>query len=188
MVLSEYSNVFLRCADIILREEGGLSDRPLHEDPGKRTNLGITEGTLRRYHDVFDVVDPYMPDTVDELTAGDALRIYWKLYWQPAQCEHLPDWLALLVFDGVVMTNPAKIAKLLQKAVGSAQDGKIGPRTIDAANVSNPWKVIPLFQGGRLFYYAGLANMQSNPGWFARGIRLAMTAVEWARPASTEVA
>lgn len=99
----------------VIKTEGGYVNDP--DDMGGETNYGITKRT-------YPEVD------VKNLTIEQAMSIYRTDYWDANHCGELPPEFALFLFDSAVQHRPSTAVKLLQGAVGAAQDGVIGPNTI----------------------------------------------------------
>jgi lysozyme family protein len=113
------------CLSLVLGYEGGFVDNP--KDPGGATNLGVTRATLARYRGrAVSVAE------VRALTRGEAAAIYRRFYWDAVAGDRLPAGLDLAVFDCAVNSGPARAARLLQRALGVAEDGHIGPKTLAA--------------------------------------------------------
>ena len=111
---------FNPCLTFVLWAEGGYVDDPL--DPGGATNLGITLGVLREWrHTAVTKSD------VQNLTREEAGAIYRARYWNAIRGDELPAGVDLMVFDACVNLGPGRSARMLQAAVGVAQDGAIGP-------------------------------------------------------------
>ena len=98
---------FDRCVRAVLSEEGGLSDH--QQDPGGLTKYGISQ---RAYPNL----------DIRRLTMDEAIELYRRDYWNPVHGTDLPASLALLVFDSAVNQGVGTAARLLQKAVGVAED------------------------------------------------------------------
>ena len=125
--------MFKKAFDHILRVEGGFVDNP--NDPGGRTNLGITQGTFTRWLQAKELpsVD------VAEIQREEAFAIYHEQYWLEGQCNKLPYPLCIYHFDGYVNLLPRDAGRVLQRALKIhapvlVVDGIVGPRTIKAAN------------------------------------------------------
>ena len=125
--------MFKKAFDFILRVEGGKVDNP--NDPGGRTNLGITQRTFSQWlnntglpnADVFDIL------------REEAYPIYHDLYWREGQCNRLPYPLSIYHFDGYVNLLPGDAGRVLQRALKFRApelvvDGVVGPITIKTAN------------------------------------------------------
>jgi lysozyme family protein len=131
-------------------------------DPGGETKYGIT----KRDHPTVDI---------KALTLEDAGRIYKIGYWDPAHCEHLPWPLAGFVFDAAVNQGVPVAVKLLQKAVGTVQDGVIGKNTLAAIARHDQGELCALFMADRALRYTGTRNFDIyGRGWLKRLFKLAM--------------
>lgn len=120
--------------------EGGYVDDPA--DPGGKTNLGITEGTLKRYHQLRDR-DLRFPKMAANLTHEHAEAIYFELYWVPSGAASFPWPFNLLHLDAAVnLGKPSQFRRslrLVQRTLnvalsgdpdrGLVVDGLLGPKT-----------------------------------------------------------
>lgn len=147
----------------IWRHEGGYVDHP--RDPGGATNLGITHKTLARARGKRSVTKA----DVRALRKDEAAKIYKKFYWDRVKADHLPTGLDYSVFDMGVNAGPSRGIKILQKAVGSYPDGKIGPLTIAASKKMTPWSAIKRYADYRLRFYKSLRTFRTfGKGWTRR--------------------
>lgn len=125
--------MFKKAFDYIRVVEGGKVDNP--NDPGGRTNLGITQRTFTCF-----LADSGLPNAdVFDIQPEEAYSIYRDLYWREGQCNKLPWPLNLYHFDGYVNLLPGDAGRVLQRALkvfdpGIAVDGIVGPITIRTAN------------------------------------------------------
>lgn len=144
--------------DTLLKHEGEYSDHAA--DPGGKTRFGITEAVAREVG--------YRGD-MRELPLDLAKRIYKDRYWDTVKAEQLPPAVRYVVFDAAVNSGPGQSAKWLQRALGVADDGVIGPRTLAAANAANPDALKMRMLGKRLRFMAGLTNWPAfSRGWAIR--------------------
>lgn len=144
--------------DTLLKHEGGYSDHAA--DPGGKTRFGITEAVAREVG--------YRGD-MRELPLELAKRIYKDRYWDTVKAEQLPPAVRYVVFDAAVNSGPGQSAKWLQRALGVADDGVIGPKTLAAANAANPDALKMRMLGQRLRFMAGLTNWPAfSRGWAVR--------------------
>lgn len=125
--------MFKKAFDHILRVEGGFVDNP--NDPGGRTNLGITERTFRRWLKVSGLPEADVADLQQE----EAFYIYHDFYWREGQCNRLPWPISLYHLDGYVNLLPRDAGRVLQRALKIFDpkivvDGVVGPITIRTAN------------------------------------------------------
>jgi len=145
---------FIEAMRVIFKNEGGYSNNPL--DPGGETKFGISK---RAYPNV----------DIKNLTLDSAAVIYKRDYWDKIKGDALPYPVALLAFDVAVNSGPDESAILLQKAVDVVQDGKIGPKTIEAVLKHNLPDLVNEFSTYRMLYYFSLSNFKIfGKGWTKR--------------------
>lgn len=114
------------CLRFTLKFEGGYVNNP--KDPGGPTNLGVTQATLSAY-----VGHAASIEEVKALTPKTVAPIYRQRFWDRVKGDTLPVGVDLAVFDFAVHSGPIRGAIGLQRALGVADDGEIGPITIAAA-------------------------------------------------------
>ncbi|NOD35289.1 MULTISPECIES: glycoside hydrolase family 108 protein [unclassified Ruegeria] len=155
-------NNFPRCVDIILSKEGGYVDDP--DDPGGATNMGITFDTLKSWRKA-----PITKKDVKDLSVEEAKQIYRANYWNALSCDDLPAGVDLVAFDFGVNAGTSRSGKLLQRIVGVAQDGQVGPITLAAVKAVDPAHIIRRFSELRLNYYQSLPHFPKfGKGWTNR--------------------
>jgi lysozyme family protein len=112
---------------LVLHHEGGFVNDP--RDPGGATNKGVTQETYDLWR-----VDHQLPIRSVELIApAEVCAIYKHRYWDKVAGDQLPPGVDYCVFDFAVNSGPSRAAKYLQRALGVAEDRKIGPVTLEAA-------------------------------------------------------
>lgn len=171
-------DAFDRALAIILRHEGGFVNHP--KDPGGMTNLGVTKNTWEAF-----TGRAASEAEMRALTVEKVRPLYRSRYWDAVRCDDLPAPLALCVFDFAVNAGPARGARYLQKAVGAAQDGAIGPATIAAVQTFVARNGVPAaveaYQGARADYYRQLATFGTfGKGWLRRVDEVEAEALRWA--------
>lgn len=145
----------------IIGVEGGYVNDP--RDPGGETKYGIT----KRDHPGAFVGGP---PTVDLAKA-----IYLEEYWRPAHCDDLPWPLNLLLFDCAVNQGVGTAVKLLQKAVGTAQDGILGKNSLVAIARADQDELCAMFMADRALRYIGTRNFDAfGRGWFKRLFKICL--------------
>jgi lysozyme family protein len=151
-----------KCLEFIFSVEGGFTDDPL--DPGGATNLGITHDELALWRkQAVSIQD------VKDLGKNEASAIYFANYWQVVQCGKLAPGVDLMVFDAAVNTGNSRSARFLQQAVGTTQDGLIGPITLASANKAGPISLINNLASIRLRFYQSLPTfIHFGNGWTSR--------------------
>lgn len=169
--MSIYGEKFARGVDLIFAHEGGYVDHP--KDPGGATNMGITRATLSDW-----LGRPASKKGVKHMSRDTARAIYHHNYWVPINGDLLPEGVALSVFDMAVNAGVSRAAKLLQKIVGTREDGVIGRKTIDAVQSFDPAKLVNAYREIRLRYYKKLPTWGTfGAGWTRRANRTANTAL-----------
>lgn len=140
--------------DKLIVYEGLYSNNP--KDPGGETKYGISK---RAY-----------PDTdIKALTLDDAKAIYRRDYWDRAQCDRLSPMLAYLVFDCAVNSGIGQSIRFLQRSVGVADDGAMGPLTMAAIKRVDAESVCARFLGQRLDFMTRLSTFDVfGKGWARR--------------------
>jgi lysozyme family protein len=140
--------------DRLISNEGGYVNDP--QDPGGETNWGICK---RSYPDV----------DIKNLTRDGAKAIYLRDFWQRGQMDKLPSSVAFQAFDFAVNSSIETALRKLQKAVGVADDGHIGPVTLAAIQAMHPAKVIMLYVAERLDFWRHLRTATKFcPVWMGR--------------------
>ena len=137
---------FDKCLAKLLSHEGGYVNHP--KDPGGMTNLGVTK---RVYDDWIgrESTEQEMRD----LTPADVGPIYKKNYWDRVKGDDLPSGVDWCAFDWAVNSGSGRPAKAIQRAVGAAADGAIGPMTLKAVADKDPKEIIEyVFQVRQSFY------------------------------------
>jgi lysozyme family protein len=141
----------------LLGHEGGYVNHP--NDPGGETNWGITIAVARE-----NGYDGPMKD----MDQSVAKRIYSAKYWLP-DFDNLPYSVAFQLFDAAVNSGVGQAVRWLQRAVGTADDGKLGSITLKAALEVDPAKIVLLFNAERLLFMTKLSNWPSfGKGWARR--------------------
>jgi lysozyme family protein len=96
-----------------------------------------------------------------------ARGVYEQGYWKPCRCDDLPESIRYDVLDAAVNSGPAQAIKWLQRAVGVADDGVIGPVTL-AACAATP-HINSKFNGQRLMFMTALPSWPVfGKGWSRR--------------------
>lgn len=135
--------------------EGGKFNHP--NDPGGFTNMGLTQ---RDYPNL----------DLHNLTRKQADDIFYKDYWKKSAASKLPYPVYISYFDSVVNTGVGRANKLLQKAVNVDQDGKVGPKTLDAVKkYKDPLQLAIDVANNKQQFYTLLAAKNERYRPFLRG-------------------
>lgn len=124
-------NRFLTCLPRILRHEGGFVNHP--SDPGGATNKGITIGTARRFFG-----QNFSVEQLRNITDNQVEYVYHHGYWNINgwNLSGLPVGLDYVVFDSAINSGPTRAVIWLQRVIGVADDGVLGPITMGKATES----------------------------------------------------
>jgi lysozyme family protein len=141
--------------DKLINHEGGYVFNP--HDPGGETKFGIS----KRSYPALDIAS---------LTLADAKTIYRRDFWDRAQCDKLHPDLAFDLFDGAVNSGIGQAIRWLQRAVGVADDGVVGPLTLASINRENDTSAIRArYSGHRLDFMTRLSTWDVfGKGWARR--------------------
>jgi lysozyme family protein len=163
---------FGKAVEVILEHEGGsrYSDHPA--DRGGPTRWGITAGTLGEWRKLGRAATA---DEVKALDRAEACAIYRARYWNACRCEEIEDQLvAVKVFDIAVNCGIVTAGRLLQRAVNRcqsgviAEDGRIGPRTLEAVAACDPGELVVELVHCQTEYYLRLCEANPSQGVFKR--------------------
>jgi lysozyme family protein len=173
--------VFARAMAFVLRYEGGYSEHPA--DPGGATNHGISLRYAVKLGRLLDLDRDGDVDAADIrlITPKIAADLYRKDFWWAVRAERLPAAMALVAFDAAINCGPGRAAGWLQGAVGAAQDGAIGPKTIAAAAAHpDPAGAVQEMLAQRIVHHADLPTWRNfGLGWSRRIAALALLAAEF---------
>lgn len=148
------SDKFLKAINRVLSHEGGYTTG--EGDPGGETKWGISK---RSYPNV----------SIKELTRSQAIAIYYRDFWQKAGCESFSDGVGYQLLDSAINSGISQSIRFLQRAVGVADDGILGPISKDAIASMNEAKMIMLFNAERLEFMTKLKNWPNHgKGWARR--------------------
>ncbi|RYZ87026.1 MAG: hypothetical protein EOP04_12640 [Proteobacteria bacterium] len=155
---------FENAVEVVLRLEGGLSNRDKEADPGLLTNWGIS---LRAFPELGE-------EGIRNLTREDAKKIYFDYFWKDRKIEKLPEYLKLPVFDFGIHSSPTRAARELQIGLTTygktiLVDGFIGKQTAAAAKAVDPEEFLASYQLRRIRFLRALKNYEPNKtGWEKR--------------------
>lgn len=153
---------FARALPLVLKHEGGYVDDP--RDPGGATNKGVTIATFRRY-----VKADGTKADLRAITDKQVATVYYRHYWSAVNAQALPSGLDYAVFDFAVNSGPRRAAEFLQRVLGVADDGRVGPKTIEAAEKADARAVIKTLCANRMAFLQRLKHWPTfKNGWTRR--------------------
>ncbi|OYU49050.1 MAG: acetylmuramidase [Rhizobiales bacterium PAR1] len=146
----------------VLAQEGGYSDHPA--DPGGATMMGITQGTLAEWRG-----NAVTKADVRALSRTEVAEIYRKRYWDSVHGDQLPAGLDLAVFDFAVNSGVSRAVRSLQRVLGVAADGRVGPETLQAVAICDPGEMVTRLSALRLAFLEALSTFPVfGRGWTRR--------------------
>ena len=149
-----FDQIFDRC----MGHEGGYVNHP--KDLGGETNWGVTIGTAR--------ANGYI-GAMRSMTRLQAKEIYRKAFWERAKCAQYHSAIGFQLFDAAINHGIGNAIRMLQRAVGVADDGGVGKITLGAINEKTLDDVLVLFNAERLEFYSKLKTFDTfGRGWSRR--------------------
>ena len=110
------------------------------------------------------------------------MPIYRRNYWERCRCQDLPDGIDWAVFDWAVNSGTGRAAKALQRAVGTLEDGAIGPQTLMCVGNEKPEEIINRIAIHRDSFYRSLSTFDTfGRGWLRRNDETREQALDMAR-------
>jgi lysozyme family protein len=159
------------CFNHLIKHEGGYVNHK--NDPGGRTNLGITQ----------EVWEDWTDRAVNEaemraLTPEKVKPLYKELYWDRVKGDKLPAGVDYCVFDAAVNSGVRRASQWLQVALGVTADGSIGPQTLAMTLAVSPDTIIRNYCAQRLKFLEGLSTWPTfGKGWERRVNEVKQTAL-----------
>ena len=149
---------FDKAFELLIGHEGGYTQNP--KDAGNWTSgkvgVGVNKGTK------YGIAANSYPNLdIKNLTLDQAKSIYKRDYWDKVKGDQLQPELAFQVFDMAVNSGVSRGIKLLQKTVGTGEDGIIGPKTLTAANTMNVNQAVQVYNANRLQFYTSLSSFST---------------------------
>lgn len=167
---------FNQSLKFVLQSEGGNDDDP--DDHGGRTSRGITQ----HEYDAWRRERNQPTLDVWQAPQSDIIAIYHDEYWEP-NCDLLPVGADYMFFDMNVNAGPTHAAQLIQRALGVAADGRIGPITREAIRNADPAKLIQSFSNEKTVFYQSLHQPKFLRGWLNRVAFVQKNALQMVRTA-----
>lgn len=150
----------------IVASEGGLSMDP--QDRGNWTSGVVGQGELKgTKYGVSAMAYPFL--NIATLTKDAAQYYFEKDYWDKVQADHFHPAIAFQLVDASYNHGRGNAIRMLQRAVDVADDGIIGPLTLDSVNGEDTDDVLHLFNAERLVFYTKISTFNRyGKGWVRR--------------------
>jgi len=174
---------FEEAIETVLKHEGGFVNNP--NDPGGATNFGISarflnisslDKSLKKGID-FNRDNYINAHEIKKLPKEAAIVIYKRCWWDKYRYGEIRDQdLATKVFDISVNIGPYQANTLFQESINSninnypiKVDGIIGSKTINAANIIDPKKLLIKYKDLTCDFYRALCREDEKLRGFLKG-------------------
>lgn len=155
-----------RALALVFGHEGGFQNR--RSDRGNWTTGIVGKGQLKGTKYGISAMS-YPTLDIESLTLAQAAAIYRRDYWTTIRGDDLPVGVDYVVFDFAINSGPHKAAMVLQECVGVANDGEIGPITLQAVSKTGPHVLIGKICTARLAFLRRLSTWpEYGGGWTTR--------------------
>jgi lysozyme family protein len=102
-------------------------------------------------------------------TTEQCAAVMRALYWNSMHCSSFAPGIGLMLFNDGVLCGTGHATRLVQRIVGAAQDGVVGPQTLRLANSFGVKALIDAIVAGDDAYFAALKNAPLFlHGWLRR--------------------
>lgn len=157
-----YDEAFKR----VIGHEGGLSLN--RSDRGNWTSGVVGQGELKgTKYGISAMSYPHLD--IRNLTLEQAKAIYYEDFWKRVHGDKLHDALAYQLFDSAINHGIGNAIRILQRAVGVADDGRMGPITERAIQERGIDDTLKLFNAERIRFFVRLSTFdQFGRGWMNR--------------------
>lgn len=164
--MSTYTPEFLTYFDRLIGVEKGFTKDP--KDPGNWTGGRVGVGKLLgTKYGIAANTYPYLD--IEHLTEDDAKELYWNDWWLAIGADELHPAVSYQMWQFAVNAGMHNAKRGLQAAVGVAQDGRIGPKTLAAVHSMELNDIILAFNAFVLDYYTDLTTWERfGRGWARR--------------------
>ena len=173
------NKTYLKAFNNTLGHEGGYNE--VKGDAGGATNFGVSLRFLEGVFSADVTVDIDKDGDVDKhdikaLSKEKAQEIYYKHFWLKNKCDLISnEIIANKFFDMSVNMGLVQAAKLLQRSLNHfklfniVEDGKIGPKTLQAANQVHPEQLLHVMRKECECFYLRLVEQKPQYKKFLKG-------------------
>lgn len=157
-----YDEAFKR----VIGHEGVLSLDP--KDRGNWTTGVIGQGELKgTKYGISAMSYPHLD--IKNLTLGEAKAIYYEDFWKRVKGDKLHSALSYQLFDSAINHGVGNAVRFLQRAVDTADDGQVGPYTLEAVKARGTDDVLKLFNAERIRFFVKISTFDRyGRGWMRR--------------------
>jgi lysozyme family protein len=159
-------NSFENAFDRLMGHEGNFTDNP--KDPGNWTGGKIGVGKLRGTKYGI-AANTYPTLDIKNLTRDMTKAIYKRDFWDQVEGDKLPYGVAFQLFDFAVNSGCQTAIRYFQRALGVADDGVWGPRSVAAAKATSESDMIMGICSERLDFMTRCSGWADyGKGWARR--------------------
>ena len=161
---------FLPAFEAMIRREGGYKLHTVEHDTGGMTYAGIARNKNPQWSGWIIIDQGGTPQA--DLVRG----FYRSNFWNPLRLDEVTDQrVASSLFDFAVNAGTGTASKLAQIVVGTTPDGRIGAKSIEALNASNPELFLAHFTLAKIARYRDIVRRDRNQqkfllGWINRAL------------------
>lgn len=161
--------MFNKVFDRVIGHEGGFQADP--KDRGNWTSGIIGQGELKgTKFGLAAMTYPHLD--IKNLTVDQAKAIYFEDWWVTLKMESYPAAMSYQIFDAAVNHGSGRAIQFLQRAVGTKDDGVLGPKTMKATSAMDINDVLMLFIAERLQYFTEVKTWKTYcTGWTRRMVQ-----------------
>lgn len=165
---------FDKAFDRVIGHEGAF--QAIHGDRGNWTSGVVGKGVLKGTK--FGISAMTYPNLdIRSLTVQQAKEIYHKDWWVKLGMDLFKPALSYQMFDAAINHGMGNATKMLQRAVGTPDDGIIGPKTRAAVNAMLLNDILMCFLSERLDFMTYIGTWDDyGKGWarrIAKNLKLA---------------
>lgn len=149
---------FKQAFDRLIGHEGEYVNHPA--DPGGETMFGVTARVALAHG---------YSGPMRSLSRDKAREIAKAAYWDRVQADQYDGAIGFQVFDAAYNHGIETAVRLLQRAIGVADDGHFGPVSLAALKRMSVTDVLARFNAERLEFYTKLSTWpEFGKGWARR--------------------
>lgn len=157
---------FRQLIPFVKKWEGGWSKHP--QDKGGATMCGITLATFKTYRKRHGQRTATETD-LKNISVTEWEAIYKEMYWDAIHGDEINNQAVANCLVSWVWGSGAAIIKKIQRLVGAAPDGIVGPKTIAAINKLYPSYLVPLLYETRELHFRQICQKNPSQKVFLKG-------------------
>ena len=150
----------------VIGHEAGFTDNP--RDPGNWTGGNEGEGELKGTKWGI-AANTYPQLDIKNLSKDQARSIYYEDWFVALKLYRFTSAMQYQMFDAAFNHGMRNASKIFQRAVGSKDDGIIGPKTLQASTEMDESDILLKFNAERVRFYTSLSTFKTfGKGWMNR--------------------